>query len=187
MTSDTMQCLICPGDRTVVVTTKPVPEPGPEDVRIRIGGSAICGSDLHKYRQPTGRAGRARIQQADAGTRRGRRGGRGGSRSDPSGRGRPGGDLSPDRLRTLRTLPARRAGFLSRHGGIQLGPRRGERRLRGGAGAQHAAAAGRLRLRGRGAAGVQPGYGLWRGAEGEGVGRHDAGGERAGPGRGCIP
>ena len=52
MTSDSMQCLICPGDRTVEVTTKPIPEPGPDDVRIRIRGSAICGSDLHKYRQP---------------------------------------------------------------------------------------------------------------------------------------
>ena len=51
MTSNTMQCLICPGDRTVEVTTKPIPEPGPEDVRIRIVASAICGSDLHKYRQ----------------------------------------------------------------------------------------------------------------------------------------
>ena len=51
MTSDTMQCLICPGDRTVKLTTKPIPEPGPDDVRIRIVSSAICGSDLHKYRQ----------------------------------------------------------------------------------------------------------------------------------------
>ncbi len=51
MTSNTMQCLICPGDRTVKLTTKPIPEPGPEDVRIRIVASAICGSDLHKYRQ----------------------------------------------------------------------------------------------------------------------------------------
>ncbi len=52
MTSDTMQCLICPGDRTVKLTRKPVPEPGPADVRIRIMGSAICGSDLHYYRTP---------------------------------------------------------------------------------------------------------------------------------------
>ena len=51
MTSDTMQCLICPGDRTVELTRKPIPEPGPDDVRIRIVASAICGSDLHKYRQ----------------------------------------------------------------------------------------------------------------------------------------
>ncbi len=52
MTTDSMQCLICPGDRTVEVTQKPIPEPGPDDVRIRVRGSAICGSDLHKYRQP---------------------------------------------------------------------------------------------------------------------------------------
>ena len=51
MTSNAMQCLICPGDRTVKLTTKPIPEPGPDDVRIRIVASAICGSDLHKYRQ----------------------------------------------------------------------------------------------------------------------------------------
>ena len=51
MTSDTMQCLICPGDRTVELTRKPIPEPGPDDVRIRIVASAVCGSDLHKYRQ----------------------------------------------------------------------------------------------------------------------------------------
>ncbi len=51
MTLNTMQCLVCPGDRTVKLTTKPIPEPGPEDVRIRIVSSAICGSDLHKYRQ----------------------------------------------------------------------------------------------------------------------------------------
>ena len=51
MTANSMQCLICPGDRTVELTTKPIPEPGPEDVRVRIVSSAVCGSDLHKYRQ----------------------------------------------------------------------------------------------------------------------------------------
>ncbi len=52
MTADTMQCLICPGDRRVELRRKPVPQPGPDDVRVRILASAICGSDLHKYRQP---------------------------------------------------------------------------------------------------------------------------------------
>ncbi|MCY3748775.1 MAG: hypothetical protein OXG64_05710 [Chloroflexi bacterium] len=40
MATDTMQCLSCPGDRTVELTRKPVPDPGPEDVRIRFMGSA---------------------------------------------------------------------------------------------------------------------------------------------------
>ena len=55
-----------------------------------------------------------------------------------SGGGRPGGGVSPDRLRPLRALPAGRAGLLSRDAGVQLGARRRERRVRGGAGAQHA-------------------------------------------------
>ena len=50
-TSTHMQSLVCPGDHTVELREKPIPQPGPEDVRIRIQASAVCGSDLHKYRQ----------------------------------------------------------------------------------------------------------------------------------------
>ena len=48
---DMMQCVLCRGDRIVELSEKPVPNPGPDDVRIKIHASAICGSDLHKYRQ----------------------------------------------------------------------------------------------------------------------------------------
>ena len=46
----TMQCVACIGDRTVEVREVPVVEAGPGEVRLRIMASAVCGSDLHQYR-----------------------------------------------------------------------------------------------------------------------------------------
>ena len=45
-----MQCVFCVGDRQVELREVPVDEPGPEEIRIEIRNSAVCGSDLHHYR-----------------------------------------------------------------------------------------------------------------------------------------
>lgn len=42
------------GDRQAIVRDKPDPRPGPGEVLVRIRASAICGSDLHRYRPPRG-------------------------------------------------------------------------------------------------------------------------------------
>jgi threonine dehydrogenase-like Zn-dependent dehydrogenase len=42
------------GDRQAIVHQKPDPRPGPGEVLLRIRASAICGSDLHRYRPPLG-------------------------------------------------------------------------------------------------------------------------------------
>ncbi|MBM4436658.1 MAG: alcohol dehydrogenase catalytic domain-containing protein [Actinobacteria bacterium] len=55
----TMTCIVCIGDRQVEVRQVPIVAPGPEEVRVRIVASAICGSDLHQYRQSA--AERARL------------------------------------------------------------------------------------------------------------------------------
>jgi threonine dehydrogenase-like Zn-dependent dehydrogenase len=39
------------GDRQIAVVTKPTPVCGPCEVLVRIRASAVCGSDLHYYRQ----------------------------------------------------------------------------------------------------------------------------------------
>ena len=47
----TMTAVVCVGDRKVEVRQLPVDTPGPDEIRIRVMASAICGSDLHQYRQ----------------------------------------------------------------------------------------------------------------------------------------
>ncbi len=42
------------GDRQAIVHEKPDPRPGPGEVLLRMRASAICGSDLHRYRPPLG-------------------------------------------------------------------------------------------------------------------------------------
>ena len=47
-----MKAFTFPGDRRVMVVERPVREPGPGEVLIRTRTSAICGTDLHLFRQP---------------------------------------------------------------------------------------------------------------------------------------
>jgi threonine dehydrogenase-like Zn-dependent dehydrogenase len=42
--------LLFPGDRRVIMTDFPDPEPGPGEVVVALRAAAICGSDLHGYR-----------------------------------------------------------------------------------------------------------------------------------------
>ena len=47
-----MRGLVFLGDKKTEVRDFPIPTPGPNDVRIRIKASAICGSDRHMYKAP---------------------------------------------------------------------------------------------------------------------------------------
>lgn len=47
-----MRALSITGERTAEVHDKPDPEPGPGELLIEMRASAICGSDLHIYRDP---------------------------------------------------------------------------------------------------------------------------------------
>ena len=47
-----MRALSIVGERTIEVVDKPDPEPGPGELLIAMQASAICGSDLHIYRNP---------------------------------------------------------------------------------------------------------------------------------------
>ncbi|MBA3415313.1 MAG: alcohol dehydrogenase catalytic domain-containing protein, partial [Chloroflexia bacterium] len=44
-----MKAVLFPGDRQVVVVDRPMPEPGPGEVLIRLRASAICRSDMSLY------------------------------------------------------------------------------------------------------------------------------------------
>ena len=66
--TETMACLLCPGDHEVEVCDLPVQDPGPGEIRIRTVASAICGSDLHFYRAPSeGRDGQIVLGHEGAG------------------------------------------------------------------------------------------------------------------------
>lgn len=57
-----MKALLFPGDRTVELASVPDPVPGEGEVLIEMRYSAVCGSDLHRYRQPSAeRAATARV------------------------------------------------------------------------------------------------------------------------------
>jgi len=47
-----MRAILLPGDRTVELANLPDPVPGEGEVLIQMHYSAICGTDLHRYRQP---------------------------------------------------------------------------------------------------------------------------------------
>ena len=47
-----MRALSITAERTAEVHDKPDPEPGPGELLIEMRASAICGSDLHIYRNP---------------------------------------------------------------------------------------------------------------------------------------
>jgi len=46
-----MRGVVFPGDRRAEVRDFPDPEPGPDEVVVRIKAAGLCGSDLHLYRQ----------------------------------------------------------------------------------------------------------------------------------------
>jgi len=48
----TMRGVVFLGDRRAEVREFPMPEPGPGQVLVRLRCAAVCGSDLHVYRQP---------------------------------------------------------------------------------------------------------------------------------------
>jgi propanol-preferring alcohol dehydrogenase len=52
-----------PGDRTVIIEHFPDPVPGMGEVVVRIKAAAVCGSDMHNYRMPSGE----RMRQGAAG------------------------------------------------------------------------------------------------------------------------
>jgi threonine dehydrogenase-like Zn-dependent dehydrogenase len=56
-----MKGFVFPGDRTITVLEKDTPMPGTGEALVRTRASAICGSDLHYFRQPS----RERAEAAD--------------------------------------------------------------------------------------------------------------------------
>ena len=52
MAKGTMKGVVFTGDRTLEVRELPLPRPGPGEVLVQLKRAAICGSDLHVYRQP---------------------------------------------------------------------------------------------------------------------------------------
>ena len=50
-----MRALVFDGPRQFHIDERPIPQPGPGEVRIRIGYVGICGSDLHGYTGASGR------------------------------------------------------------------------------------------------------------------------------------
>jgi len=53
--SDMMRVWVYDGPLASHIEARPKPEPGPEDVRVRIAHVGICGSDLHGYTGESGR------------------------------------------------------------------------------------------------------------------------------------
>ena len=49
MTADTMRVSVLRGVGDVAVEVRPVPEPGPGEVLVRVGSVGVCGSDVHYY------------------------------------------------------------------------------------------------------------------------------------------
>jgi len=49
----TMRGVVFLGDRRAEVREFPIPAPGPGQVLVRLRRAAVCGSDLHVYRQPS--------------------------------------------------------------------------------------------------------------------------------------
>lgn len=61
--NDKMKGVIFPGDRKALVKEFPKPEPGPGEVLVKMMAAGLCGSDLHRYREPTSlRVGNETIQ-----------------------------------------------------------------------------------------------------------------------------
>ena len=52
-----MRTVIFAGNSKIDVRDVPIPEPGPGEVLVKIGASAICGSEMKRYRSPDSLAG----------------------------------------------------------------------------------------------------------------------------------
>jgi L-iditol 2-dehydrogenase len=46
----TMQAAVLRGVKDLVIEERPVPEPGPGEVQVRVSAVGVCGSDVHYYR-----------------------------------------------------------------------------------------------------------------------------------------
>lgn len=55
MSSGDMRVLVFDGPRRSHIETRSLPEPGPDEVRLRVTHAGICGSDLHGYTGESGR------------------------------------------------------------------------------------------------------------------------------------
>ncbi|MCW2809208.1 MAG: NAD(P)-dependent alcohol dehydrogenase [Marmoricola sp.] len=44
-----MRASVLTGPRTIELQERPVPEPGPDEVLVRVGSVGVCGSDVHYY------------------------------------------------------------------------------------------------------------------------------------------
>ncbi len=49
-TATTMRASVLTGPSTIALEERPVPEPGPDEVLVRVGSVGVCGSDVHYYR-----------------------------------------------------------------------------------------------------------------------------------------
>src|SRR5437016_5911551 len=49
MTGSTMRAAVLEGVGTVTIQQRPVPEPGPSEVLVRVAAVGTCGSDAHYY------------------------------------------------------------------------------------------------------------------------------------------
>jgi L-iditol 2-dehydrogenase len=49
VTADTMRVSVLRGVGEVAVEERPVPQPGPDEVLVRVGSVGVCGSDVHYY------------------------------------------------------------------------------------------------------------------------------------------
>ena len=46
----TMRASVLTGPQTIELQERPVPEPGPDEVLVRVGSVGVCGSDVHYYK-----------------------------------------------------------------------------------------------------------------------------------------
>lgn len=53
MTSPTMRAAAYLGPGQIAIQSRAIPEPGPGEVRVRVGACGLCGSDLHLLHAPT--------------------------------------------------------------------------------------------------------------------------------------
>ena len=44
-----MKAAVYQGKQQIVVEDLPIPEPGPSEILVKIGYSAICGTDVHAF------------------------------------------------------------------------------------------------------------------------------------------
>src|ERR1700722_565096 len=54
MSIEQMRYWVFDGPRAIHMERKPVPEPGPGEVRLRVARVGICGSDIHGYAGESG-------------------------------------------------------------------------------------------------------------------------------------